>query len=133
MPNELKILFATSNKNKIKEARVVLQPLGYSVQQLLINGTPPDFIEPQTEDIGIISKSKVRQSLEMISGTEFSGFSILVEDSGLFINNLGDFPGVYSSYIQKTIGNDGIIKILEDNKNRQAEYRACSILYQNGK
>ncbi|MBT4794661.1 MAG: hypothetical protein HON69_05800, partial [Euryarchaeota archaeon] len=132
MPNELKILFATSNKNKIKEARVVLQPLGYSVQQLLINGTPPDFIEPQTEDIGIISKSKVRQSLEMISGTEFSGFSILVEDSGLFINNLGDFPGVYSSYIQKTIGNDGIIKILEDNKNRQAEYRACSILYQNG-
>ena len=133
MPNELKILFATSNKNKIKEARVVLQPLGYSVQQLLINGTPPDFIEPQTEDIGIISKSKVRQSLEMISGTELSGFSILVEDSGLFINNLGDFPGVYSSYIQKTIGNDGIIKILEDNKNRQAEYRACSILYQNGK
>ena len=133
MPNELKILFATSNKNKIKEARVVLQPLGYSVQQLLINATPPDFIEPQTEDIGIISKSKVRQSLEMISGTEFSGFSILVEDSGLFINNLGDFPGVYSSYIQKTIGNDGIIKILEDNKNRQAEYRACSILYQNGK
>ncbi|DAC62503.1 MAG TPA: hypothetical protein HA357_03755, partial [Candidatus Thalassarchaeaceae archaeon] len=96
MPNELKILFATSNKNKIKEARVVLQPLGYSVQQLLINGTPPDFIEPQTEDIGIISKSKVRQSLEMISGTELSGFSILVEDSGLFINNLGDFPGVYS-------------------------------------
>ena len=111
MLKELKILFATSNQNKIKEARAILEPLGYSVQQLLIEGAPPDFIEPQTEDIKIISSSKVEQSLEMISGTEFSGFSILVEDSGLFINNLGGFPGVYSSYVQKTIGNDGIIRI----------------------
>ena len=133
MPNKFKILFATSNQNKIKEARAVLEPLGYSIQQLLIQGSPPDFIEPQTEDIERISKSKVDQSLEMISGTEFSDFSILVEDSGLFINDLGGFPGVYSSYVQKTIGNHGITKILEGNNNRQAEYRAYSILYQDGK
>ena len=133
MLKELKILFATSNQNKIKEARAILEPLGYSVQQLLIEGAPPDFVEPQTEDIKIISSSKVEQSLEMISGTEFSDFSILVEDSGLFINNLGGFPGVYSSYVQKTIGNDGIIRILEGINNRQAEYRAYTILYQNGK
>ena len=132
MPKKFKILFATSNQNKIKEARAVLEPLGYSIQQLLIQGSPPDFIEPQTEDIERISKSKVDQSLEMISGTEFSDFSILVEDSGLFINDLGGFPGVYSSYVQKTIGNHGITKILEGNNNRQAEYRAYSILYQDG-
>lgn len=129
----MRVLFATSNQNKIAEAKTSLGLLGYTVEQLLIDGNPPDFIEPQTDEIEIISKSKIQQSLAFISGTEFEGSSILVEDSGLFIEDLGDFPGVYSSYVEKTIGNKGIIKILDNNSNRRAEYRAYSILYQKGK
>jgi XTP/dITP diphosphohydrolase len=128
----MRVLFATSNQNKIAEAKTSLGHLGYTVEQLLIDGNPPDFIEPQTDEIEIISKSKIQQSLAFISGTEFEGSSILVEDSGLFIEDLGDFPGVYSSYVEKTIGNKGIIKILDNNSNRRAEYRAYSILYENG-
>ena len=129
----MRVLFATSNQNKIAEAKTSLSLLGYTVEQLLIDGTPPNFIEPQTDEIEIISKSKIQQSLEFISGTEFDGSSILVEDSGLFIEELGDFPGVYSSYVEKTIGNKGIIKLLDNISNRRAEYRAYSILYENGK
>ena len=129
----MRVLFATSNQNKIAEAKTSLGLLGYTVEQLLIDGTPPDFIEPQTDEIEIISKSKIQQSLAFISGTELDGSSILVEDSGLFIEYLGDFPGVYSSYVEKTIGNKGIIKILDNISNRRAEYRAYSILYENGK
>ena len=129
----MRVLFATSNQNKIAEAKTSLGLLGYTVEQLLIDGTPPDFIEPQTDEIEIISKSKIQQSLAFISGTELEGSSILVEDSGLFIEDLGDFPGVYSSYVEKTIGNKGIIKILDNISNRRAEYRAYSILYENGK
>tara|TARA_B110000444_G_scaffold90370_1_gene85382 strand:+ start:148 stop:750 length:603 start_codon:yes stop_codon:yes gene_type:complete len=130
---KMRVLFATSNQNKIAEAKTSLSLLGYTVEQLLIDGTPPNFIEPQTDEIEIISKSKIQQSLEFISGTEFDGSSILVEDSGLFIEELGDFPGVYSSYVEKTIGNIGIIKLLDNISNRRAEYRAYSILYENGK
>ena len=129
----MRVLFATSNQNKIAEAKTSLGLLGYNVEQLLIDGNPPDFIEPQTDEIEIISKSKIQQSLAFISGTELEGSSILVEDSGLFIEDLGDFPGVYSSYVEKTIGNKGIIKILDNISNRRAEYRAYSILYENGK
>ena len=129
----MRVLFATSNQNKIAEAKTSLGLLGYTVEQLVIDGTPPDFIEPQTDEIEIISKSKIHQSLAFISGTELEGSSILVEDSGLFIEDLGDFPGVYSSYVEKTIGNKGIIKILDNISNRRAEYRAYSILYENGK
>ena len=129
----MRILFATSNPDKIAEAKSSLGPLGYTVEQLLIDGVSPDFVEPQADEIEIISKSKIHQSLALISGTEFEGSSILVEDSGLFIENLGNFPGVYSSYVEKTIGIKGIIKILENVVNRRAEYRAYSILYENGK
>ena len=128
----MKVLFATSNKNKIIEAKAALSPLGYMVEQLIIDGIFPNFIEPQTDDIEEVSKSKIQQSLELISGTEFEGYSILVEDSGLFIESLNDFPGVYSSYFFRTVGNQGILKLLENESNRNAEYRAYSILYSNG-
>ncbi len=129
----MKILFATSNINKIAEANAIFTPLGYAVEQLIVNGQPPDFIEPQTDNIEKISKSKILQSLELISETDIEDNSILVEDSGLFIKDIGGFPGVFSSYVEKKIGNEGIINILADNPNRVAEYRAYSILYRNGK
>ena len=84
----MKILFATSNNDKIAEARVVLGPLGHDVIKLIIDGKSPDFIEPQADDIEVISKSKIFQSLKLISGTEFEGCVIMVEDSGLFIHDL---------------------------------------------
>ncbi len=129
----MKILFATSNINKIAEANAIFTPLGYAVEQLIVNGQPPDFIEPQTDNIEKISKSKILQSLELISETDIEDNSILVEDSGLFIKDIGGFPGVFSSYVEKKIGNEGIINILADNPNLVAEYRAYSILYRNGK
>ena len=34
----MRILFATGNENKIVEAREVLEPLGHTVEGLVING-----------------------------------------------------------------------------------------------
>jgi XTP/dITP diphosphohydrolase len=129
----MKILFATSNTNKIIEASAIFAPLGYVVEQLVVDGKTPKFIEPQTDNIEEISGSKMHQSLEIISETDIVDNYILVEDSGLFIRNIGGFPGVYSSYVEKKIGNEGIINILADNPDRVAEYRAYSVLYRNGK
>ena len=36
---------------------------------------------------------------------------IIIEDDGLFIDSLNGFPGPYSSYVFKTIGNKGILKL----------------------
>jgi XTP/dITP diphosphohydrolase len=49
----------------------------------------------------------------------------IIEDSGLFIDPLGGFPGVYSSYILKTLGNPGILRLLGDRKDRDAVFRSC--------
>jgi len=38
----------------------------------------------------------------------------------LFIDSLGNFPGVYSSYVFKTIGNKGILNLL--GKKREAKF-----------
>ena len=129
----MKVLFLTGNKNKVVEANQILSNLGYEVEQFLVDGLTPEFIEPQSSSIANVSEFKIQQALELISETESSNNALLVEDSGLFIESLNDFPGVYSSYISKTIGNEGILNLLVDKSNRNAEFRAYSILYKNGK
>ena len=44
---------------------------------------------------------------------------VIIEDDGLFIESLSGFPGPYSSYIFNTIGNNGILKLIGDNRDAQ--------------
>jgi XTP/dITP diphosphohydrolase len=47
---------------------------------------------------------------------------IIKMDFGFYIDALEDFPGVFASYIDKTIGSEGIMKLMEQKKNRNAKY-----------
>ncbi len=50
---------------------------------------------------------------------------IMIDDSGLFIDALKGFPGVYSSYVFRTIGCDGILRLMEGVKDRSARFECC--------
>ena len=54
------------------------------------------------------------------------GRQVIVEDDGLFIDSLDGFPGPYSSFVFRTIGNDGILKLLTGSTNRSAYF--CSLI-----
>jgi XTP/dITP diphosphohydrolase len=54
----------------------------------------------------------------------------LIDDSGLFIEALGGFPGVYSAYVQKRLGNRGILKLLGGEKYRAATFQTVFLLRQ---
>ena len=56
---------------------------------------------------------------------------MIIEDDGLFIDSLNGFPGPYSSYVYDTIGNKGLIRLLENNQSRNAKFVAI-IAYCNG-
>ena len=84
----MKVLFLTGNKNKVVEANQILSNLGYEVEQFLVDGLTPKFIEPQSSSIAEVSEFKIQQALELISETESSTNALLVEDSGLFIESL---------------------------------------------
>jgi len=124
----MRILFATGNENKVSEASSILGPLGYRVESLTVNGIKPEFIEPQAEGIEAVALSKIEQALDLVKGTQLEGSIILVEDSGLFIESLGGFPGPYSSYVEKTIGLSGILRLMSDESAREAEFRAVAAI-----
>jgi XTP/dITP diphosphohydrolase len=56
---------------------------------------------------------------------------IIIEDDGLFINSLSGFPGQYSSYVLKSIGNRGIIRLLKGYRDRSAFFKSVFV-YSNG-
>ena len=50
---------------------------------------------------------------------------IMIDDSGLFVDGLKGFPGVYSSYVFKTIGCEGILGLMKGVPDRRARFECC--------
>ncbi|MDQ5875907.1 MAG: non-canonical purine NTP pyrophosphatase, partial [Thermoproteota archaeon] len=62
------------------------------------------LVEIQSDSLEEIAREKAKAAFAKVKR------QIIVEDDGLFIDSLSGFPGQYSSFVFKTIGNDGILK-----------------------
>ena len=105
------IVFMTSNLNKVREIKEILSSHSIFIKHM--NFKVPEI---QSDSLEKIAKTS---SIEAMNR---SGKPTIVEDSGLFIQCLNGFPGPYSSYIQKTIGNSGILKLMKSFENRGATF-----------
>jgi XTP/dITP diphosphohydrolase len=50
---------------------------------------------------------------------------VMIDDSGFFVDALKGFPGVFSSYVFKTIGCEGMLRLMEGRPNRSARFECC--------
>jgi len=105
--------FATGNVNKFNEARSILGPYGIAVGMLRVKGD-----EIQSDSLKEIAQTSA------INAFKRSRLPIFVEDAGLFIDALSGFPGPYAAYAYKTIHNSGILRLMENVKNRQAKFQS---------
>ncbi len=110
----MKLKVITSNIGKIMEYRNEFNDSGIEMEHF-----PHSYDEIQTADI----EEVVRKGMDTLRSEGLSNF--IIDDTGLFIDSLKGFPGVWSAYVQKTIGNLGILKLLEGSKSREAEFRTC--------
>ncbi len=106
------LVFYTSNRAKYEEARSVLGARGFPVRW-----QRRSLVEPQASTLEAVVRAKLRQV-----AAPPRGFA-LVEDSGLFVPSLGGFPGVYSSYVLKTLGLEGLLRALRGQR-RNASFVA---------
>lgn len=67
----------------------------------------------------------------VLAAFELCRAPVFVEDAGLFIDALNGFPGTYSGWVQKKLGNAGILKLLEGEADRSARFEAV-IAYHDG-
>ena len=108
MPKSYDVLFASSNTHKYEEAEKILSELGIG-----LGFFQTELVEIQDDSLSKIASQKALNAYEKCKKP------VIIEDDGLFINSLSGFPGPYSSYIFDTIGNNGILKLLADNRDAQ--------------
>lgn len=106
----MELLYVTSNKKKIFAAKNILEkenikikPIDLEIKE--IQGNPLE-----------VAVQKAIDSYRILNNP------LIINDSCLMIDSLNGFPGVYANYVEETLKEDGILKLLEDKENRTARY-----------
>lgn len=107
------LTFVSTNLGKYREIAAVLRPYGVRVRW-----SRRVLPEPQAETLEEVVGAKLR-SVRDVPGL------VLVEDSGLFIPSLADFPGVYSAHFLKIWQFAPILELLR-HRRREALFRTVA-------
>ncbi len=97
-----KIYFVSSNPGKINEVMSHLKKFGIEVI-----GKEMELQELNSEDQIKISSEKAKAAAKII------GKPLIVEDTAVYFEAYRNFPGTHPKFIYKTIGFEGIFKLLE--------------------
>lgn len=116
------IIYVTENWAKIDSAKQALEPLGYTIDNVKME-TP----EIQANDVTEVAKYSAKWACEKL------GKAVLKNDSGLFVNGLKGFPGVYTHYADETIGENGLLKLMEGLEDRTAYFKEALAYCEPGK
>jgi len=105
MQQSFDLFFVSSNSHKYQEAKKILESFGISLGFFKY-----ELEEIQSHSLKKIASKKAKQAFQKCKKP------IIIEDDGLFIDALAGFPGPYSSYVFKTIGNKGILHLVRENR-----------------
>lgn len=97
------VYFITSNKGKILEAQTRCRPLDIEIIQK--NLGYPEIQADSLQEVALYGIQHVQSKVD---------HPFIIEDSGIFIDALKGFPGVYSAYVFFTIGLDGILHLMRE-------------------
>ena len=108
--NTLKVI--TTNEGKFTEFGSALADIGLNLERVNIA-----YPEIQADTLGEVVTFGMQWLNRKLSKP------YVIDDSGLFIGGLGGFPGVYSSYAYRTLGNAGILALMDATGDRSAVFR----------
>lgn len=109
----MNLAVVTSNANKAREVAAYFMGV-LEVEHVAL--ACPEF---RNDDVGEIARAKAEFAYQAISRP------LIVDDTGLFIDALRGFPGPYAAYVHDTIGNAGILKLMEGVEDRGAHFETA--------
>lgn len=109
----MKLFYATKNQGKIDALQRELDKYNIKIIQV-----PLDIPEPRSEDVLEIAKEKVLFAYNKLKKPT------VALDAGFYIPSLNGFPKAFVNFTLKTIGIEGILKLVEG-KDKKCEFREC--------
>jgi len=116
----MKIVFASGNEGKVKEIKEMLEGMEIELVSLKAYTNVPEIVED-----GSTFLENALKKARIIS--EFTNETVLADDSGLRVEELGGQPGIYSARYagEKATDDDNIDLLLERLKNIPREKRTA--------
>ncbi|PSH01261.1 MAG: hypothetical protein BRC27_02625 [Nanohaloarchaea archaeon SW_10_44_10] len=125
-----RLFFATGNKGKLEEMQEPFTRAGYKLVQV-----KADVPEIDAMDVEEVAERKVMDSYqEAVLNQEVGSVDyFIVEDTGFYVEALGGFPGAEAAFFAGTAGADRLLKLMENEENRDAYFRTAIAVYMPGK
>ncbi len=106
----MKLAVVTGNPHKAREVESYLQGI------IEVEHVPLDCPEFRHNDVREIARGKARFAYQAL------GRPLIVDDTAFCIRALNGFPGPYAAYVLDTLGNEGILKLMEGVTDRDARF-----------
>ena len=116
----MEIIYVTDNKEKFETAQLILG------DKVKLKEVSLDLIEPQRIKPKEVSEIKAKQAYAILKKPLF------VTDTGLSLYSFNGFPGALIKFFNEYTGQKGILKLLDDVKNRSAK-AIVSLTFYDGK
>ena len=107
----MEIVFVTGNEMKLKSCIEVFKDSNINIINEDIKCP-----EMQFDTIEEVAIQKAKYAYSIIKKP------LIINDCGLIIPALNDFPGPYTKYVENTIKEDGILNLMKDKKDRYTYY-----------
>ncbi|MCX8166962.1 MAG: non-canonical purine NTP pyrophosphatase [Candidatus Micrarchaeota archaeon] len=117
-----RVYFISSNKGKLNDYLQIIKEMNLDLE---LRHLLPVSEEAVYDSFEKTAKHKLLSNLPETLEEDTVYFA---EDSGLCIDSLKGFPGVYSSFVLKTIGLNGILKLMDLEENRTAKF-VCALAF----
>ena len=107
----MKITLVTGNWAKVAQAKSFLEPMGHEVDNIKM-----DTVEIQADSVQDVAAYSAKWASEQLKK------NVVKNDTGIVIEGLKGFPGPYTHYVQDTLGEDGVLKLMEGMEDRKAKF-----------
>jgi XTP/dITP diphosphohydrolase len=115
------IYFITGNKHKYEEIASLFAETNVNYQLMQKDLS---MIEIQAETLKEVAIFKLKSIQDNIESSYF------IEDAGFFVDiPLNGFPGVFSKFVLNTIGNEGILRLINHFDSTKAHFESVIALY----
>lgn len=110
------LVFVTHNKGKAKSAEKYFKNIKFTTYDFELD-------EPRSEDLKEIATAKVKQAYSLVKKP------CIALDTGFFIDALNGFPKTFVNFALETIGIGGILKLMENQENRDCRFEEVLAYY----